>query len=134
MMNKLDGWEAVWEQAQESPFITPRVKNNACNEIGHPSTHRRNIMTENTSQTTTIEMPTEPTLEEPTRLQKFVIQHPRAAKIVAITGAVTAVTGIVLVANTMRKNSDHLSNAGELSLEALQEMSESVSPTPDTDN
>lgn len=92
-------------------------------------------MTENTSQTT-IEMPTaEPTLEEaPTRLQKFVIQHPRAAKIVAITGAVTAVTGIVLVANTMRKNSDHLSNAGELSLEALQEMSESVSPTPDTDN
>lgn len=89
-------------------------------------------MAENTS--------TEPTLEadvcvEPEVKQNFVtklaVKHPRTAKVVAITGGITAVTGVLLTANTVRKNRRHLELAADHAKEALTELSSSVSPATD---
>lgn len=90
-------------------------------------------MTENTPQTPEIVVDETPVETEPTRLQKFVCNHPRAAKVIAITSAVTAAAGVAVTANTMRKNKSHLDQAADHAKEALHEVSESVSPT-DTDN
>lgn len=90
-------------------------------------------MTESTTQTPEIVVDETPVETEPTRLQKFVCKHPRAAKVAAITGGITAAAGVAITANTMRKNKHHLDQAADAAKEALHEVSESVSPT-DTDN
>ena len=62
-------------------------------------------------------------------VSRFAVKHPRTAKVVAIAGAVTAVGGILTVANTVKKNKRHLELAGDHAKEALTELSSSVSPT-----
>lgn len=64
----------------------------------------------------------------PGRLQTFVNKHPRAAKIVAITGGVAAVLGTVQFARTVQANRKHLELASDHAKEALNELSTSVSP------
>lgn len=73
---------------------------------------------------------------EPTRLQTFVTNHPRIAKVIAITGGVTAAVGAGVVANNMRKQRAHIIEAGHHAEQALMELSNSVSPDPvgDTEN
>lgn len=92
-------------------------------------------MSEQNSSTETPETtaPEAEVVVEPNRLQKFVIKHPRTAKVVAITGATLAVVGTAVTANTMRKNRHHLDAAADHVLEAGHELSESVSPSPETD-
>lgn len=70
---------------------------------------------------------------EPNRLQKFVLNHPRASKVVAIIGGTTAVLGTAVMTNTLRKNRHHLNSAAGEAKEALHELSEAVSPSPETD-
>lgn len=83
-------------------------------------------MAENTQ---TSGAPAEPQPEaEPTRLQNFVAKHPRATKIVAITGAVSSVVGVVCVAKTVKSNKAHLELAGENAKEVLHELSATVDP------
>jgi|KBSMisStaDraftv2_1062788.scaffolds.fasta_scaffold977147_2 hypothetical protein len=65
----------------------------------------------------------------PTRLQSFVINHPRAAKVVAVTGAITAVAGAVAVTRNLRANRNELDSAAEHAELALSDLSSSVSPT-----
>lgn len=67
--------------------------------------------------------------EAPSRLQVFVNNHPRAAKVAAITGGVTAAVGMVQIARTLRANKDHLSSAVEHAGEAVSEVAASVSPS-----
>lgn len=84
---------------------------------------------QNPNSTTETEAPAE-VVVEPTRLQVFVNNHPRAARAIAITGAVAAVAGVGTVANTARKNKHHLDNAAGHVLEAGSELSNAVSPDP----
>lgn len=65
-------------------------------------------------------------------VQKFANKHPRAAKWIAIIGGTVAVGGGLTVANTMRKNSDHIDAAKDHVLEAGRELSDAVSPTSET--
>lgn len=88
-------------------------------------------MTENNPTPATETSDVEVVVEE-NFVQKFVNKHPRLAKVVAITGGVLAVGGVATVANTARKNSHHLDNAGNLVLEAGSELSNAVSPTSET--
>lgn len=90
-------------------------------------------MTENAPQTD----PTDATVEaevvvEQNFVQRFANRRPRAAKIIAITGAVLAAAGTLTVANTARKNSHHVDNALDHVVEAGSELSQAVSPTPET--
>lgn len=64
-------------------------------------------------------------------VSRFAVKHPRVAKVAAITGGVTAVAGVLLTANTVRKNRNHLIAAGDHAKEALTELSTSVSPATD---
>lgn len=91
-------------------------------------------MDENTTQDSSDVVVGEITEEKtPTRLQAFVINHPRASKVVAIIGGVTAVAGVAVTTNTVRKNRSHLKLAGEHAKESLNELSTSVSPSTDAD-
>lgn len=65
----------------------------------------------------------------PSRLQNFVNNHPRAAKVVAVTGAATAAIGLVHITRTVKARKEHLVAAGEKAGEALSEVAASVSPT-----
>lgn len=78
---------------------------------------------------------TEPELEEvpQTRLQSFVNKHPKAARLLAITGAVGTVAGAVHFTRTLHANKDHLELAGDHAKEALNELSTSTSPNPDAE-
>lgn len=68
----------------------------------------------------------------PTRLQKFVNEHPRRARAIAILGGVASVGGTLLFATNLRKNKHHINAAGQHVLEAGSEISEAVSPTSET--
>jgi hypothetical protein len=83
-------------------------------------------MAENTPHTP--DESVDPTETQPTRLQVFVNNHPRIAKVTAITGAVTSVAGAVVVAKTVQANRAHVEAAGEHAKEALNELSTAVSP------
>lgn len=78
---------------------------------------------------------TEPQTDEvkPTRLQSFVNKHPRAAKVVAITGAVTAALGAVQIARTAQANRHHAIAAGDHAQESLRELSATVTPQETTE-
>lgn len=86
----------------------------------------------NNTQTPTTES-TDEVVVEPTRLQKFVNNHPRASRAIAIVGAVATVAGTVTIATTMQKNKHHLNNAADQAQGALSELSNAVSPTSETD-
>lgn len=88
-------------------------------------------MTDQT-QTQTPETPAAEVEVEPTRLEKIVTKHPRAARVVAITGGVLAAVGVGVVATNLKKNKHHIDAAGAHVLEAGSEISEAVSPTPET--
>ena len=91
-------------------------------------------MTDQNPTQTPTDAPTNDDAVEPTRLQAFVIKHPRASRVLAIGGAVGTVAGVSLLANNLRKNRDHIAAAGEHVAEAVGEFSEAVSPTSqDTD-
>jgi hypothetical protein len=90
-------------------------------------------MTDQTTDQTTTDTNEADVVVEPTRLQRFVNTHPRASRVIAITGAVAAVVGVGTVANTARKNKHHLDNAADHVLEAGSELSAAVSPTSETD-
>ncbi len=86
-------------------------------------------MAENKQTTPETIVPDEPVIEiAPTRLQAFVTRHPKAAKVVAITGAGLAAVGVVQVARTVKANKSHLEAAGEHMSEAASELSSSVTP------
>lgn len=87
-------------------------------------------MTEQNTDPTTTDAPKAEVVVEPTRLQSFVNNHPRASRAIAITGAVLAVAGVGTVANTARKNRHHLDSAKDHVLEAGSELSNAVSPDP----
>lgn len=70
--------------------------------------------------------------ENPSLWTKFNTKYPRAARVVAIGGVVVAVASVVTVANTVRKNKEHLDAAGEHLSEAASELSSAVSPDPET--
>lgn len=81
----------------------------------------------------TPEQPTEATITDqpenaPTRLQVFVNKHPRAAKVVAIVGAVTTAVGAVQITRTVRSNKEHLELAGDHASAALDELAATTSP------
>lgn len=65
-------------------------------------------------------------------VQKFANKRPRLAKYIAIIGGVVAGAATLTVANTMRKNSDHIDAAKDHVLEAGSELSNAVSPAPET--
>lgn len=83
---------------------------------------------------------TEPTVDpveaevvvEQNFVQRFANRRPRAAKIIAITGAALAAVSTVTVARTAAKNRSHVDTALNHVAEAGQELSQAVSPTPDT--
>lgn len=85
-------------------------------------------MTEQNTDQTTTDAPEAEVVVEPTKLQSFVNNHPRASRVIAITGAVAAVVGVGTVANTARKNKHHLDSAKDHVLEAGSELSNAVSP------
>lgn len=87
-------------------------------------------MDENTIQTPTEADATEqPTEVKPTRLQVFVQKHPRAAKVAAITGALTTLIGAVSLTKTVQSNRHHAIAAGDHAKESLDELAATVSPT-----
>ena len=90
-------------------------------------------MTENTQPETTETTSTDEVVVEPNFVQKFATNHPRTAKVVAITGAVLSVGGVAIVANTVRKNKSHVDAAVDHLSEATAELSNAVSPSPETD-
>jgi hypothetical protein len=71
--------------------------------------------------------------DSPNLFQRTKTRFPRTTKVVAITGATVGALAVAIVANTARKNKGHLSNAGDLLLEAGQEVATTVSPT-DSEN
>lgn len=89
-------------------------------------------MEENTQTTPTADVTPVAPEAQPTRLQNFVNKHPRAAKVVAITGAVTAAFGAVHFTRTVQANKDHAKAAGDHARDALNELANTASPT-DTD-
>ena len=84
-------------------------------------------MAENTNETTHV-ITDVPEDSAPTRLQAFVAKHPRASKVVAITGATLAAVGVVQVARTVKSNKGHLEAAGDHAVAALDELSSTVDP------
>lgn len=84
-------------------------------------------MAENNAQTA-LKAAVEPeTQSEPTRLQRFVNNHPRTAKVVAITGTISAVAGAVALTKKLRSNRNELESAADHANEALNDISSSVS-------
>lgn len=63
---------------------------------------------------------------------RFAVRHPRTARVAAIAGATTAVVGVLLTANTVKKNRTHLTAAGEDVKDAISHISDAVSPTDTT--
>ena len=64
----------------------------------------------------------------PSRFQNFVSNHPRAAKVAAVTGAIGTAVGGVLLVRTVKSNKDHLNSAAEHAGAALDEVTASVDP------
>lgn len=110
-----------------------RAQNTGHNEIAHTvQPAKENTMSETTATTVPLAEDVEPELEETqTRLQAFVNEHPRAAKLVAITGGVLAIAGGVHFTRTVKANRDHLSKAGDHAKGAVSELSNAASPTAD---
>jgi hypothetical protein len=71
---------------------------------------------------------------EPNFLVKLGTKYPRASRAAAIIVAGTAVVGGATVLRTASKNKHHIDNAKDHALEAGSELSQAVSPTPETDN
>jgi hypothetical protein len=90
-------------------------------------------MTENTQPETTETESNDDVVVEPNFVQKFANNHPRTAKVVAIAGAVLTVGSVATIANTVRKNRSHLDAATDHLSEATAELSNAVSPSPETD-
>lgn len=72
-------------------------------------------------------------LETPGRLQMFVNNHPRAAKVAAAIGTAGTVVGGVLFVKTLQSNKDHLDAAADHVKGAATELSASVNPSGDTE-
>ena len=70
----------------------------------------------------------EATIVEPTRLQMFVLNHPRLARVVAIIGGLLAFFGVVTVATTVKKNKHHVELAAAHASDSVQELGHAVSP------
>jgi DNA-binding IclR family transcriptional regulator len=107
------------------------VKNNVCNEIGQSSI-KENIMTDQPTTPATDAAQPEVVEENPSLWTKFNNKYPRAARVATIGGVVVAVLAVGTVANTVRKNKEHLDAAGEHLSEAASELSSAVSPDPET--
>lgn len=125
-------WHVVPELAGIPQFM-PRVKNHACNETSQPPTQGENIMTETNLKTVTeTETAVAPVVVEPNWLQKMVIKHPRTSKVAAITGATLSVLAVAMMINNVQNSKDHADQSTDLTLDELQEMSKSMSPTDTT--
>lgn len=85
-------------------------------------------MAENKNETPTVVNVNDEPEETPGRLQVFVNKHPRAAKVVAISGGILAALGTVQIARTVHANRSHLELAGDHAKEAVSELSATVSP------
>lgn len=75
------------------------------------------------------DLPVGEVVMEPTRLQRFVINHPRAARWILIGLSTVAAGGAALTANNVSKNKAHVDRAKDHVLEAGSEIVEAVSPT-----
>lgn len=64
----------------------------------------------------------------PTRLQVFVSNHPRAAKVLAIVGVTGTAVGAVTVAKTVSANRKHVDQALGHTQAAMSELSTAVTP------
>lgn len=90
-------------------------------------------MTDQTSTPVPDATPSEDVVVEPSRLRRLALNHPRTARVLATGVVAVAIVGTALVANTVRKNKAHLNAAGEHLSEAATEISNAVSPSPETD-
>ena len=88
-------------------------------------------MTE-TNETTVPDVPAEETEVQQNFVTRLAVKHPRTAKVAAITLAGIAAGGVLLTANTVRKNREHLVAAGESASDAISHISDAVSPTDTT--
>lgn len=86
-------------------------------------------MAEKTPIETVPDVPTQETEVKQNFVTRFAVKHPRTARVAALTGAATAVVGVLLTANTVKKNRAHLVAAGEDAKDALGHISDAVSPT-----
>ena len=85
-----------------------------------------------TAPATETETPKVEVVVEPNFLVKVGTKYPRASKAAAIVVATVAGVAGVTVLTTAVKNKHHIDNATNLALEAGSELSQAVSPTPET--
>lgn len=88
-------------------------------------------MAETTDPTPEADVPTDAPEEKQNFVSRFAVKHPRAAKVIAIAGGVTAAGGVLLTVNTAKKNRAHLEAAGDHAKGVLTEISDAVSPDAD---
>lgn len=81
---------------------------------------------------TEAETPEVEVVVEPNFLVKVGTRYPRASRAVAIVVGALAIGGTATVLTTAKKNKHHLDNATDHVLEAGSELSQAVSPTPET--
>lgn len=74
-------------------------------------------------------VPTGEVVMEPTRLQRFVINHPRASRVLAIIGVGGTALGAALLTSTVKSRKHHVDAAKDHIVEAGHELSAAVSPT-----
>lgn len=86
-------------------------------------------MTEQTPPTDLSDMPVGEVVMEPTRIQRFVINHPRASRVLALIGLGGTTLGAVMLTATVKANKRHVDAAKDHVLEAGSEAVAAVSPT-----
>lgn len=74
------------------------------------------------------DMPVGEVVMEPTRIQRFVINHPRASRVLAIIGAGGTAVGAILLTATVKAKKHHVDAAKDHVLEAGHELSAAVNP------
>lgn len=84
------------------------------------------------NETPVPDVPAEETEVQQNFVTRLAVKHPRTARVVALTGAAVAVGGVLLTANTVKKNRQHLVAAGESASDAISHISDAVSPTDTT--
>lgn len=107
-----------------------RGKNRASNEINQPKPKGITMADPIKTEPIDAPVPANDQLEPPTTtwLQDKVNRHPRAAKAVAITGAVLSAIGVVQVGRTINANRSQLDSAATNAGELMSDLGQSVTP------
>jgi hypothetical protein len=85
-------------------------------------------MTDQPTEPTPTDLPVGQVVMEPTAIQRFAINHPRAAKALAIIGVAGTALGAALLTSTVRSNKPHVDAAKDHILEAGNEAVAAVTP------